>query len=169
MSFLTPLLIQPLQVVADNTTTVLNTTIPQLPVITLANAFGDVTSTLILLVLMIAITVRTYPEYIEKLLKGEVTHFNPKYVATAIVSFLFALPIAMGMMPVGTEIFLTYFGEWGIVGSLLMVGLIGYGMNHGVNKGSSLLGHFFTSRANNKEGPKDPTTTTTETKEVSNP
>lgn len=135
------------QIVQQITTSGQNVTvIPALPPITLANAFGDLASTLILLVLMIAITVRTYPEYIEKLMKGEVTSFNPKYAVTAIISFFFSLPIAMGMMPMGTEVFLAYFGEWGIVGSLLMVGFIGYGMNHGVNKGASLLGHFFTSK-----------------------
>lgn len=122
--------------------------LPSLPPITLANAFGDLTSTLILLVLMISITVRTYPEYIEKLMKGEITSFNPKYAATAIISFLFSLPIAMGLMPEGAKIFLVYFGDWGLVGALLMVGLLGYGMNHGVNKSASLLGHFFTSKTN---------------------
>lgn len=133
---------------------------PTLPPITLANAFGDLTATLILLVLMISITVRTYPEYIEKLMKGEITSFNPKYIATAIVAFLFSLPIAMGMMPEASKIFLAYFGEWGLVGSLLMVGLLGYGMNHGVNKSASLLGHFFTSK-NTETGSSTGSTTTT--------
>ena len=138
--------------------------LPSLPPITLANAFGDLTSTLILLVLMIAITVRTYPEYIEKLMKGEITSFNPKYIATAIFSFIASLPIAMGLMPEGAKVFLAYFGDWGLAGALLMVGLLGYGMNHGLNKATSLLGHFFTTSKKTEEGSGEVTSSGTEGK-----
>jgi hypothetical protein len=141
---------------AGNGTTVL----PTLPPITLANAFGDLTSTLILITLMIAITVRTYPEYIEKLMKGEITSFNPKYIATAVFSFVVSLPIAMGLMPEGSKIFLAYFGDWGLAGALIMVGVFGYGLNHGVNKATSLLGHFFTTKEEDKKGEGEVTSNT---------
>ena len=150
--------------IANNATN--NGTLPQLPAITWQNAFGDVTSALILLTLMIAITVRTYPEYVEKVVKGEVTSFNPKYIATAIVSFVAALPIAMGLMPLGTEVFMVYFGDWGIVGSLLMVGIIGYGTNHGVNKGTSFIGHFFNPKTSNKSSTGEPSVNTETNKPV---
>ena len=118
---------------------------PELPVITLANAFGDVTSTLIIITLMLAMTVRTSSEFIEALVKGETTNFNRKYLATAAIAFVTSLPIAMGLFPEGAKIFLAYFGDWGLAGSLFMVAVYGYGWNHAINKGSSLLGHFFTS------------------------
>ena len=117
----------------------------QLPVVTLANAFGDLTSTLILITLMIAMTIRTSSEFIEKYIKGEISTFNRKYIVTALIAFISSLPIAMTLFPQGAEIFLAYFGSWGLAGALFMVGVYGYGWNHGVNKIASLTGHFFTA------------------------
>lgn len=122
------------------------TSVVPLPVVTLANAFGDVTSTLILITLMIAMTIRTSSEFIEKYIKGEIATFNRKYLATAAIAFLSSLPIAMSLFPQGAEIFLAYFGSWGLAGALFMVGVYGYGWNHGINKLASLTGHFFTSK-----------------------
>ena len=128
-----------------------NGTIPVLPPITLANAFGDLTATLILLTLMISITVRTLSEFIEKLINGEISSFNKKYAITAGIAFISSLPIAMSLFPEGAKIFLAYFGEWGLAGALLMVAVYGYGWNHGVNKLAGLLGHFFTASSKSSE------------------
>jgi hypothetical protein len=146
-----------------------NVTIAQLPVITLANLFGDVTSTLIVLTLMIAITIRTSSEYIEAWIKGEAKSFNRKYLVTAGIAFVSSLPFAMILLPEASKLFAANFGQWGIVGSLLIVGVLGYGLNHGVNKTASLVGHFFSPSAASvqnklkdfgKSDDTNPTTTT---------
>lgn len=120
-----------------------NVTLPQLPAITWQNAFGDVTATLILIVLMISITIRSSSEFIEKWVKGEAVTFNRKYAVTAAVAFVTSLPIAMGMLGNAADLFLSLYGTWGLAGALVMVGVYGYGWNHGTNKMASLLGHFF--------------------------
>lgn len=119
----------------------------ELPVITLENAFGDLTSTLILITLMIAITLRTSSEFIEKMMKGEIDGFNRKYLFTAVVAFISSIPLAMALFGESAKIFLAYFGSWGLVGALFMVGVYGYGWNHLVNKLTSLAGHFYTAKS----------------------
>lgn len=134
------------QITTTASTTGQNVTLPTLPAITLSNAFGDMTTTLILVVLVIAMTIRQSSEYIEKYMKGEATSFNRKYLATAAIAFITSLPIAMGLLGPASEIFLAYFGTWGVAGALFMVGVYGYGWQHGINKSASLLGHFFTKK-----------------------
>lgn len=135
-----------------------NVTMPVLPPITLANAFGDVVSVLILITLMAGITIRTYSEYIGKLISGEIAKFDRKYFVTALIAFFTSLPIAMALMPEGVKMFLAYFGQWGILGALIMVGLYGYGWNHATNKLTKLV----ESRTSNQQQP-EPTPNSTET------
>lgn len=133
-----------------------NVTIPDLPVITLENAFGDLTSMLITLVLMAAITIRTGSEAIEKWYNGEITTFKPKYLITALIAFVGSLPLAMYLFPGAATIFVANYGTAGLIGTLVIVGFYGYAFNHGVNKGTSLVGHFFNPSAKSNN-----TTTTT--------
>jgi p-aminobenzoyl-glutamate transporter AbgT len=135
----------------------------ELPVITLQNAFGNLTAALITITLMLAIAVRTGSEALAKWINGEIESFKPKYLVTAFIAFIGALPLAMYLFPGAADIFLANFGVGGLVGALIMVGFYGYAANHGVNKLASLLGHFFTP-AKAPEPPTQPATTTTETK-----
>ena len=122
-----------------------NVTMPSLPPITLANLFGDLTTTLIVMTILIAVFLRTYSEYIAKLLKGEIAKFDPKYIGTAIIAFVSLTPLALSFLPEGIKVFAATVGEWGVAGALVIVGISAYGWNHGVNQLASLSGHFLTS------------------------
>lgn len=143
-----------------------NGTLPQLPAITWQNAFGDVTATLILIVLMISITVRSSSEFIEKWVKGETVTFNRKYAITAAIAFVTSLPVAMGALAGAADLFLALYGTWGLAGALVMVGVYGYGWNHGTNKLASLIGHFFNPSTANNGTTGEPSGNNTTTKPV---
>lgn len=146
---------QVIQQIPLNITGNSNVTLPALPPITMANIFGDLTSTLIVITLMIAIFVRTYSEFIEKIFNGEITNFNPKYIATAIVGFVSGLPLAMVMFPEAAKIFVSYNGQWGVVATLVIVGIYGYGWQHGTNKIVSLVGHFLAPKSKTETNTQD--------------
>ena len=124
-----------------------NVTLPTLPVITLENVFGDLTSTLILITLMIAITVRQSSEFLAKIYNGEITKFNPKYAIQGVIAFISSFPIAMPLVGSAAVVFVTYFGPMGLAGALFMVAVYGYGWTHAINKTSSAVGHFFSPSA----------------------
>ena len=145
-----------------------NVTIPDLPVITLQNAFGSVTSTLIVFTIMLAVTFRQSSEAIAKWYNGEITTFKPKYIVQGIIAFISALPIGVGMIGYGATIFVATFGDLGLIGSLALVAVYAYGWTHGTNKASSLIGHFFnpSPKSNNTTTTGGPPNTNTTTKPV---
>jgi hypothetical protein len=104
-----------------------------------ANLFGNTVTMSILLTITLAIAVRTGGAFWEKLKKGEVTTFEPKYFATAITSFFVALTPAMAFLPDATILFNSYVNEYGIIFSLIIVGLSAYTVNHAVNWGVKKL------------------------------
>lgn len=134
-------------VVAQQVNITGNVTLPTLPVITLENVFGDLTSTLILITLMIAITVRQSSEFFAKVYNGEVTKFNPRYAIQGVIAFISAFPIAVPLVGSAAVVFVTYFGSLGLAGALFMVAVYGYGWAHAINKGASAVGHFFSPSA----------------------
>lgn len=134
-----------------------NATIADLPPITIESIFGNLTATLIVLVSMVAITIRTGSEALEKWYKGEIQGFKVKYIATALVAFVTSMPLAMAIFPQVASLFVANYSTAGLAGTLALVGLYAYAWNHGTNKVTSLIGHFI-NPSNKKEGGGSPTT-----------
>ena len=137
-----------------------NATIGDLPPITIDNIFGNLTATLITLVVMVAITVRTGSEAIEKWYKGEIQGFKPKYIITAAVAFVTSMPLAMAIFPQVAGIFTANYSTYGLAGTLAIVALYAYAWNHGTNKLTSLIGHFLNPMAKSNTTTGEPSTQT---------
>lgn len=152
-TILTAMFLQ-IDVITENVTEPL----PALPPITWANAFGDVTSMLVLLVLMLGITAKTLGDYYDKLRLGKIDHFDKKFFGTAIAAFITSLMPALYLFPDGSKLFLAWFGQWGIGVALLVVFFYAAGWNWLTNK----IYKVIEGAASKSATSQPPTTTTTD-------
>lgn len=130
-----------------------NIEIPELPPITLNNLFGDLASTIIFLVLIIAVTFRQSSEFVAKWINGEVAFFERKYIAYALIALTSSLPLGIGLFGEAAKVFLVAYGTWGFIGGLFMVAIYGYGWQHLTNKTASFVGHFITPTKTQGQNP----------------
>jgi hypothetical protein len=144
-----------IDVITENVTEPL----PALPPITWANAFGDVTSMLVLLVLMLGITAKTLGDFYDKLRTGKIEHFDKKFFGTAVAAFITSLMPALYLFPDGSKLFLAWFGQWGIGVALLVVFFYAAGWNWLTNKIFKVIEGAASKSAASSE--PSPTTTTT--------
>lgn len=130
--------------------------LPPLPPLTLNSLFGDLTSTVIFLVLLVAVTFRQSSEFIEKWIKGEIEFFDRKYLAYAFIALTSSIPLGIGLFGQAAKVFLVAYGTWGFVGGLVMVAIYGYGWQHLTNKTASFIGHFISPAAKGQTQSESP-------------
>ena len=116
-----------------------NVTIPTLPTVTLATAFGDLTSILIMISIMGGITTRTLWRFGEKLQNGDISFFDRTFLITAFLAFGSSLLPALGLFAPAATYFVSLYGTVGIIGSLVAVFFMSMGLNEAWNSGAKTV------------------------------